>query len=70
MPAGRDAGFERPSVELDEQYFTKTLRQNHKRTGGLGSETLRDLWAQLVAQVLESGLVLGTHAKPPERLGE
>ncbi|MCY4615302.1 MAG: hypothetical protein OXC71_02790 [Chloroflexi bacterium] len=67
MPAGRDAGFERPSVEVDARYFTQTLAQNHKRSCGLGSDVLRSLWEQLATQVCEAGLVLGTHAEQPEQ---
>ncbi len=66
MRAGRDAGFERPSIELDERYFTRTLAQNHKRTCGLDPETLRGLWEQLIAQVRDAGLVVGTRAALPE----
>ena len=67
MPAGGDAGFERPGVDLDARYFTRTLAQNHKRTCGLGSEVRRALWEQLAAQVQETGLVLGTYAEQPEQ---
>ncbi len=67
MPAGRDAGFERPGVELDARYFTQTLAQNHKRSCGLPSDVLHALWEQLAAQVREAGLVLGTYAEVPER---
>ena len=67
MPAGGDAGFERPGVDLHERYFTQTLAQNHKRTCGLGQETLRALWERLAAQVYEAGLVLGTYAEQPEQ---
>ena len=67
MPAGRDAGFKRPSVELDARYFTKTLRQNYKRSCDLPPDLLRALWEQLAAQVRGSGLVLGTYAEVPQQ---
>ena len=67
MPAGRNVGFERPDVELDPSYFTKTLPLNYKRSCGLPSELLRSLWEQLVAQVHDAGLVLGTYAELPEQ---
>ena len=67
MPAGRDARFERPAVELDARYFTRTLAQNHKRSCGLRSGVLRALWERLAAQVREAGLVLGTYAEVPEQ---
>lgn len=70
-PADGDAGFQRPLVDLPSEYFNaaasrgpKGIRRNRE------SGELRDLWEQLVAQVKESGLVIGTRAELPERLSE
>ena len=67
MPAGQDAGFNRPGVELDARYFTKTLPQNYKRSCDLSADILRALWEQLAAQVRGAGLVLGTYAELPRQ---
>ena len=68
MPAHGDAGFPRPLLDLPSEYFNLRSWQAPKgsrreRT----SEELRGLWKSLVAQVRETGLVLGTHAAMPER---
>ena len=63
-PADDGPGFARPAIELNSQYFTKTLSRNHKRTGA-SLETLNDLWQSLVEQVHYADLVLGVHAVPP-----
>ena len=68
MPAHGDAGFPRPLIDLPSEYFNPRSWQapkglRHERTSG----ELRGLWQSLVAQVREAGLVLGTHAAPPER---
>ena len=68
LPAHGDAGFPRPLIDLPSKYFNPRSWQAPK---GLrrepNSEELRVLWKSLVAQVREAGLVLGTHAAPPER---
>ena len=68
LPAHGDAGFPRPLIDLPGEYFNPGSWQAPK---GLrrerNSEELRLLWKSLVAQVREAGLVLGTHAAPPER---
>ena len=68
LPAHGDAGFPRPLIDLPGKYFNPRSWQAPK---GLrrerNSEELRLLWKSLVAQVREAGLVLGTHAAPPER---
>ena len=67
VQAGGDAGFKRPSIELPECCFTKTLHMGAKSTPGLAPDVLRELWESLVAQVREADLLLGTHAATPER---
>jgi len=67
VQAGGDVGFKRPSVELPEQFFTKTLGMGAKSTPGLTTDALRELWESLVAQVRNADLLLGTHAAVPER---
>ena len=68
LPAHGDAGFPRPLIDLPGEYFNPRSWQAPK---GLrrepNSEELRVLWKSLVAQVREAGLVLGSHAAPPER---
>ena len=68
MPAHGDTGFPRPVIDLPDEYFNSRSWQapkglRNERT----SEELRVIWEALVAQVSESGLVLGTHASLPER---
>ncbi len=65
--AGGSAGFERPAIELPEAFFTKGLRQNCKLSGGQAAGTLSGLWRSIVDQVLDDGLLLGTHASPPNK---
>ena len=67
MPGGGTRGFPRPAVHLRECCFTQNLRQGHKLTCDLDEETLQQLWEYLVAQVHDSGLVVGTHAALPQR---
>lgn len=70
VEAGGDAGFKRPSIELPEECFTKTLRMGAKSTPGLDADTLRELWESLVQQVRDADLLLGTRAAvPPRREG-
>ena len=57
----------RPSVHLPAFCFTQNLRQGHKLTCDLDEETLHQLWEYLVAQVHDTGLVVGTHAALPQR---
>ena len=66
-PAGGDAGFARPRIDLPSEYFNPKKCQNYKQTCDLSPGTLRGLWDSLVAQVREAGLVLGTYAELPER---
>ena len=68
MPAEGDMGFPRPLIDLPPEYFNPRSWQAPKglrreRT----SEELCVIWKSLVGQVREAGLVLGTHAIPPER---
>ena len=64
--AGGDVGFERPSIELPAGCFTKTLAQGYKKTNNLPPEALNELWQSIAEQVLDAGLLLGTHATLPE----
>ena len=65
-PGTGSVGFERPTIELPAEYFTPTLAQNFKPTN-LPPNTLKELWQTIVKQVLDAGLLLGTHAALPER---
>lgn len=71
IPAGGDAGFARPLIELPSEYFNPRSWQAPK---GLwrdrSTDELRELWDSLVQQVRDAGLVLGTYAEPPERRDE
>ncbi|MCY3616946.1 MAG: hypothetical protein OXG66_04650 [Acidimicrobiaceae bacterium] len=67
VQAGGDVGFKRPSIELPERYFTKTLHMGAKATLVPTTDVTRELWESLVAQVREADLLLGTHATVPER---
>ena len=67
-PARDDAGFPRPLIDLPAEYFNpRSFRGpsgfRRPRTPG----ELRDLWINLVRQVRDAGLVLGTYAELPER---
>jgi len=68
MPAEGDVGFPRPRIDLPTQYFNPRSWQAPK---GLRCERTREelcvIWKSVVGQVREAGLVLGTHAIPPER---
>lgn len=68
LPAGGEAGFTRPLIDLPSEYFNPRSWQAPKglwreRTSG----ELRGLWQCLVDQVHAAGLVLGTYAELPER---
>ncbi len=67
-PAGGDSGFTRPFIELPADYLNPKSAQSPKglRRNRTPDE-LRGLWGQLVEQVRDAGLVLGTHAELPER---
>lgn len=66
MRAGGSVGFERPTICLPKTYFTETLGRGIKSQRDLAPSTLVGLWRSLVEQVLNAGLVLGTHAALPE----
>ena len=71
IAADSEAGFPRPSISLDSQYFNPNSCQSPKgATRDLGPDTRRSLWGSLVSQVFEAGLVFGTHAEIPERRAE
>ncbi len=63
-PADDGPGFARPAIELNSDYFTKALSQNHRREPA-SLQTLSSLWRSLVAQVYDADLALGVHAAPP-----
>lgn len=63
--ASGNVGFERPSIELPDSYFKPKLAQNYKKTD-LPPDTLNELWQSIAEQVLDAGLLLGTHAAMPE----
>jgi len=65
--SGGDTGFERPRIDLPSKYFKQTKCQGYKQTCNLPVEELREIWDSLVQQVLDAGLLLGTHAELPER---
>ena len=67
MIAGGSRGFERPDIYLPKAYFTETFRRGVKSSCDLAPSTLVGIWESLVEQVLNAGLVLGTHAALPER---
>lgn len=66
MIAEGSVGFERPGIWLPSAYFTEALRRGIKSPRDLAPSTLFGLWQSLVDQVLDAGLVLGTHAALPE----
>lgn len=67
MIAEGSVGFERPTIRLPKTYFTEMLGRGIKSSCDLAPSTLFGLWQCLVDQVLNAGLVLGTHAALPER---
>ena len=71
IPAGGSSGFPRPLIDLPRKYFNPKSWEGPK---GVGKERTCDelsgLWNQLVKQVRDAGLVLGTHAELPERQGK
>ena len=66
--AGGGEGFPRPVINLPSKYFNPRVCMAAK---GVSSELSRDvlhsIWTDLVEQVRQAGLVLGTHAALPER---
>ena len=67
-PAGGGTGFPRPVIDLPSEYFNPRSIRGPKGIGrGRTRAKLRSIWAALVAQVRQAGLVLGTHAALPER---
>ena len=67
-PAGHEAGFPRPVIRLDDDYFNCGNWQAPKGAQcNLSPDTLRFLWDSLVGQVRKAGLVLGTRAEMPKR---
>ena len=67
-PAGGGAGFPRPVIDLPSEYFNPRNIQAPKGISRRRTPAeLRSIWADLVAQVRQAGLVLGTHAALPER---
>ena len=67
-PAQGDTGFPRPLIDLPSEYFNPGSWQSPKGVrSARTSEELQGIWNSLAIQVLEAGLVLGTHAALPER---
>ena len=68
-PAGGEAGFPRPVINLPREYFNPRLSMNIKGVRRERSrDQLRSIWMDLVAQVRRAGLMLGTYASlPPKR---
>ncbi|MDE0239751.1 MAG: hypothetical protein OXQ84_06070, partial [bacterium] len=72
MRAGTGAGFPRPSIELDTEYFNLASTQAPKGANRHidSDKKLQELWQRLVDQVRCAGLVIGTRAElPPRREG-
>lgn len=67
IPAGVDSSFPRPFVDLSGEYFNPRNWRAAKVRRDCTPSELRGLWDQLVAQVRDAGLVLGTRAELPER---
>ena len=68
IPADGETRFPRPIVCLDDEYFNPASVMAPKGAGhSRKPEELRRLWASLVEQARNKGLVLGTHADMPER---
>ena len=68
-PAGGGAGFPRPVIDLPGGYFNPRLCMAPKGVSRERSrDQLRSIWTDIVAQVREAELVLGTYAEvPPQR---
>lgn len=62
-------GFERPTIRLDNVINPK-LKMSSKATRGIDDSQMRSLWSQVVDQVVDAGLSLGTRFEtPPMRQG-
>ena len=67
-PAGGGAGFPRPVIDLPREYFNPRVCMAPKGVScGRCRDELHSIWTDLVAQVRQAGLVLGTHAEVPPR---
>jgi len=60
------SGFSRPSVRLDP-FVNPGLMMRFKAHHNMPSDHVKDLWRQVVAQVTERGLALGTRFELPSR---
>lgn len=63
LPASEEPGFARPTIELPD-YITANHRQGY-RTEVVDLETAKQVWADVVRQVLQQGLWLGVRATMP-----
>jgi hypothetical protein len=62
-------GFARPEVHIPS-FITRHLTQGKKLARDLSPATLGHLWEQVVRQVEEQGLSLGTYAELPSQRSE
>ena len=65
-----ESGFRRPSITLPDNHFGVDVQYAKGHKLGLpdvAPDELRRLWDDLVRQVRDADLVLGTHAELPER---
>ena len=68
MPSEGNVGFPRPQIDLPSDHFNPRSWRGPKGVKReLTSQKLRVLWKSLVAQVHDTGLVLGTYASLPEQ---
>ena len=69
-PERDDWDFARPQISLCSKYFNPS---NWRTVKGVNSprscSELSDIWRDIVAQVLDAGLVLGTYAELPPKCG-
>ncbi len=67
-PAGGSADFPRPVIDLQSEYFNPRHKQGPKGIARRRTPAqLHSIWTDLVAQVRQAGLVLGTCAEVPPR---
>ena len=66
LAAACPTGFVRPSIRLDG-FVTPGLMMGFKAKHNLSSSQVRHLWREVVAQVVERELTLGTSFELPER---
>ena len=68
IPTGGNSAFSRPLVDLlGDSFNARNIRAPKGQGTSRRPDELRSLWKQLVKQVRDAGLVLGTHADLPAR---